>query len=266
MSGILNNKELSNVICGVYELFNSTNHRRYIGSSFDVLKRWKNHTYKLRKNKHPNAYLQADWNKCGEDKFVFAMIETCQRHELLDKEQEALSIYYDKQNMCYNIRETAYSNKGFKHSSQTKAKMSQARKGMVPSNECINASIVKLKGKTWDEIHGVEKAKLMRENMSSKTKERLINETTNQSDRLKNVWKTEGHRERMSNIHKTRFEQGYKHHLSKRIAQMTLEGHVICVFENAIIASRLTGLNAGVMRQVANGIKKTYSGFLWRYV
>jgi len=33
-----------------------------------------------------------------------------------------------------------------------------------------------------------------------------------------------------------------------------------------IIASKATGLNAGVMRQVANGIKKTHCGFLWRYV
>ena len=266
MSGILNNVERTKT-CGVYAIINSMNQRKYIGSSFDTRRRCVNHKCKLRKNKHPNAYLQADWNKCGEDKFSFVVLDICEQHELIDKEQKILDKIFDKQTMCYNIRDIAKSNRGFKHSKETRQKMSIAKTGTRPSQDCINASIDSLKGKTWEEIHGVEKTKTMRENMSQKTKERFSQEgKTVQSNRLKAIWQTEGHRERMSNIHKTRFEQGYKHHLSKRIAQMTLEGHLVAIFENAIIASKHTGLNAGVMRQVATGIKKTYSGFLWSYV
>ena len=62
-------------ISGIYIITNVINNKIYIGSSIDIERRWKDHTYKLERNKHENRYLQRSWNKYGKDKFIFKLIE-----------------------------------------------------------------------------------------------------------------------------------------------------------------------------------------------
>ena len=89
----------------IYRITNIINFRIYIGSSIHVETRWKEHLNDLRKNKHPNYYLQKDFNLYGEDKFIFSIVEECNKDELQKKEQ----FYLDKwqpfhKNYGYNIR------------------------------------------------------------------------------------------------------------------------------------------------------------------
>jgi len=60
---------------GVYQIRNIKNNKIYIGSSMDIEQRWKMHKNDLRRNKHINYKLQNDWNKYGENSFVFEILE-----------------------------------------------------------------------------------------------------------------------------------------------------------------------------------------------
>ena len=60
---------------GVYQIYNTVNGKRYIGSSIHIEQRFKEHLRNLRANKHVNAHLQSAWNKYGEHSFVFEEVE-----------------------------------------------------------------------------------------------------------------------------------------------------------------------------------------------
>ena len=48
---------------GIYEIRNIANDKRYIGSAMSFDTRFRAHLNDLRKDKHPNRYLQFAWNK-----------------------------------------------------------------------------------------------------------------------------------------------------------------------------------------------------------
>lgn len=88
-------------ICGVYLIQNNKNKRKYIGSSYDITRRWKRHISCLRRRSHKNYNLQNDWDRFKESDFNFSIIHTCEREELLDKEQGYIDLLDKK--TCYNI-------------------------------------------------------------------------------------------------------------------------------------------------------------------
>lgn len=103
---------------GVYQIKNILNNKIYIGSSSNLKKRLSYHLYALRRNKHPNKHLQAAFNKYGEDKFEFNLIEECApiKDTLLMIEQK----YIDGLDPQYNNCPTAGSLLGFKNSEAMK--------------------------------------------------------------------------------------------------------------------------------------------------
>lgn len=82
---------MRDMISGIYCIENTINHKKYIGQSKDIRRRYQNHKSRLNKHKHPNKVLQKDWDKYGEDIFNFYEIERCGVNKLNDKE-----IYYIK--------------------------------------------------------------------------------------------------------------------------------------------------------------------------
>lgn len=73
-------------LCGIYCIENIIDHKKYIGLSRDIYRRWNEHKSELRNNRHINPYLQAAWNKYGEDAFVFIILELCSPLKLCDRE------------------------------------------------------------------------------------------------------------------------------------------------------------------------------------
>lgn len=65
-------------LSGVYEIRNALNNKRYIGSSINIYRRWRDHKRMLNLSVHPNKHLQSAWNKYGEKHFVFKILETCE--------------------------------------------------------------------------------------------------------------------------------------------------------------------------------------------
>jgi group I intron endonuclease len=120
---------------GIYRIINKLNGRIYIGSSKEFKRRWKQHTYSLRSQKHQNKFLQADFNKCGEEAFVFEVVETTDgktKEERLMIEGSYIKRYYDKGVKCYNLCDRAISRESTKNKNpeETSKKISAATKAM----------------------------------------------------------------------------------------------------------------------------------------
>lgn len=95
---------------GLYLLINQTNNRFYLGSSNDLGKRKTSHFRLLRKNRHPNIFLQRDFDKSKENSFIFFVLKEVPESNLLDEEQKFLEVLYDDQRSCYNIEKNAIRN------------------------------------------------------------------------------------------------------------------------------------------------------------
>jgi len=115
---------------GIYGIKNIVNDKIYIGSSKNVKKRWYYHKYKLKKGTHPNKRLENAWKKYGVDSFIFIIIELIEQTNLIEREQYYID-YYDacSRNCGYNLTPTAGSSLGYKHSEETKQKISDALSG-----------------------------------------------------------------------------------------------------------------------------------------
>src|SRR5690242_6450435 len=110
---------------GIYEIINTINGYRYIGSAVDINRRWRNHKSLLNQNQHPNIHLQRAWNKYGAESFQFKIIEQCFAFALINREQ----YWIDKIKPQYNILPRAGNSLGLKHTDESKAKISKVHTG-----------------------------------------------------------------------------------------------------------------------------------------
>ena len=58
---------------------------------------------------------------------------------------------------------------------------------------------------------------------------------------------------------------GKDHHSSKTLIQKDLDGNIIRVWDNAVIAGETLGYYHGCLQACARGAKKTAYGYLWEY-
>ena len=87
----------------IYEIRNTENDKRYVGSTKNWDRRKYLHRYKLEKNIHRNNHLQNAWNKCGSKAFEFKVIKEVENQ--FEEEQKLL----DNSNWenLYNISKEA---------------------------------------------------------------------------------------------------------------------------------------------------------------
>jgi group I intron endonuclease len=87
---------------GVYYIKSSINNKLYIGSTqndsdYGFYRRWLNHYFYLKNNKHHSKYLQNHVNKYGIDKLRFGILEICNKENCLERES-----YWIKKLDTYN--------------------------------------------------------------------------------------------------------------------------------------------------------------------
>lgn len=117
-------------ICGIYRILNSTNGKSYIGSSVDIKMRWRQHICDLRKRRHHSISLQRAWDKYGEQSFEFIVIEEVDDISILFERETS---YIAAENTAdglsgYNQVQFGGSCLGFKHTQETRLKMSESQK------------------------------------------------------------------------------------------------------------------------------------------
>lgn len=96
-----NVKLSSDNVIGVYKIINTVNFKFYIGSSLSIYYRAKMHLSHLRRNVHGNKYLQRSFNKYGEDKFTFEILEKCNKDIVRVREK----YYIDSLKPHYNMKD-----------------------------------------------------------------------------------------------------------------------------------------------------------------
>ena len=119
---------MKDIVCGIYMIQNLVNQKVYIGQSVDIYSRWDEHICALRGGYHANKHLQRSWNKHKEYNFEFSIVEKCDENKLDEKE-----IYWITENDSYyngyNQTKGGGGVRGFKHSDETKQKISNSLKG-----------------------------------------------------------------------------------------------------------------------------------------
>lgn len=92
-------------VCGIYACFCTVTDKCYVGSALNILARVKTHRYQLAVQEHYNSHFQRAWNKYGEDKFEWIVLEVCATEdELRDREQYWINFYRkDDHKRIYNI-------------------------------------------------------------------------------------------------------------------------------------------------------------------
>jgi len=94
---------------GIYKITNTINGKFYIGSSINLRQRFNEHIGMLVKNEHPNFILQRSWNKHGQNKFTFEIIEECAHDQKIcfEREQYYLDLLKPYLEVGYNISKHA---------------------------------------------------------------------------------------------------------------------------------------------------------------
>jgi len=100
---------MMNKLMGVYKIENIINKMIYIGSTNNFERRKSQHLNDLNNSKHCNFKLQKDYDKYGEDAFVFFMIKNVDNKSLLEKEEtKEIEFYLEimSRKYIYNINLT----------------------------------------------------------------------------------------------------------------------------------------------------------------
>ena len=84
---------------GIYEIVNTVNGKKYVGSSVSLDSRAKSHWNELKRNRHPNPYLQNTFNKHGPESLLFKPIVYTDINEARELEQKLI----DSGEFEYNI-------------------------------------------------------------------------------------------------------------------------------------------------------------------
>lgn len=124
---------------GVYAIVNLLNNKKYIGSTYSLRKRFRQHFNDLCKQKHPNIILQRAYNKYGYKHFGFIILERCENvvSTLLNIEQKYIDELGD-----YNICKEAGTTRGVSHvqppmSEEGRKKVAEANRLRVWSKESL---------------------------------------------------------------------------------------------------------------------------------
>ena len=233
-------------MCGIYEIINIVNNKRYIGQSVNISARFRHHKNKLRKNEHRNLYLQNAWSKYGEENFVFNIITICDETELDELEKKYIIIY----NTCertygYNIDNGGNSNKHL--SVETRKKISEAHKKENLSDETIKKMSESAKNRCemqwWkDHYHDI----LTGRNISEETKKKM----------------SEAHMDKKhSNETRTKISNALK---GDPVMCVEL-GLVFDCAKDACVKLNIGNTASGRILQCCRGDRETCGGYHWQF-
>lgn len=119
---------------GVYQILNTLNGNKYIGSAARSFgDRWNTHKSLLKSNKHHSKPLQRAYNKYGLDFFRFEILAYCPKEYCIKIEQWWLDNIKPEYNACKIAGNTT----GIKPSQQTISNIIKANTGRIPWNKGV---------------------------------------------------------------------------------------------------------------------------------
>lgn len=158
----------------IYTIRNTVTGTELIGQTIKTLNtRWSRHKWAARNKAHCNPYFQRAWDKYGENTFVCEIIDNTAK--TIDELNKLETHYIENAKSVYNLQ-SGGSGRNEKLSSETRAKLSAARKGKLLSIEHrrkISENHVGMLGKT----HSKEARKKMSEAKLGKKRAPFSSET-----------------------------------------------------------------------------------------
>lgn len=89
---------------GIYCIINNNNGKMYVGQSVHLSERIKQHFSELKRGKHPNKYLQRDFNKDAKF-FTWKILELVDVRNLNEREKYWIEFYHTRNHKYgYNIQ------------------------------------------------------------------------------------------------------------------------------------------------------------------
>ncbi|MER2007417.1 MAG: GIY-YIG nuclease family protein [Psychrobacillus sp.] len=223
---------------GIYRIDNVSNGKFYIGSSFDIEGRLYRHFLELNRNRHSNKHLQNAYNKYGEDSFSTEILEVVDDTNNLIKREQYWIDNLEACNNGYNILPNAGTVREYRHSEETRKKISETQRGRKLPNE-LRVKLSKIR-------EGKKLPIEVREKISNSNLGRKM--TEEQKEKLSKSM-TGVHREGRPKI---------------PILQYTKDMTFIKEWDSAKDVAREYG-NASNIGLVCKGKRKSAYGFVWRY-
>lgn len=259
---------------GIYKIVNRVTGECYVGSTVNFYKRKHTHFSLLRSGKSHSLRLQASFDKYGESAFAFEVVERCTKELLHEKES-----HWMKQLDCvasgFNVSlDVACPTRGFKHSDESRQRMSQAQSRTIRSEESKAISRENFR-KAAAMRKGTQLPALHRQRISDANRGRImsaesrakmsISKTVNPPRNFLGKKHTEESRLKMSASHLGK--KGKNHPRSKPILQLDPAGRVLAEFESAAKAADALGPNfkRSNIKNCLTNISKTAYGFGWKY-
>lgn len=118
---------------GIYKIENMVNGKCYIGQAENLHRRINAHINELNGNRHYNTHLQRAWEKYGSDSFTFSVVEECDV-EALDEREVYYIDFYNAYRDGYNKALGGKSNRGWKHTENSKKKMRESHHDISGAN------------------------------------------------------------------------------------------------------------------------------------
>lgn len=253
-------------ICGIYEILNTNNQKRYIGQSIDIHRRWIQHRSELKNGCHSNEYLQFSWNKYGEDTFEFNILERCNEDEL--NEREVFYIQkFDTYNRSYGYNLECVDDGVRVLSEEAKQKMSQAQLNRWTEESRAELSQKYMGennpfyGKHHSEETGRKIAEANRRRIwSDESRAKEAKRLAERNRAKKGSTVPQNVRDKISKTLK-----GRPSPKRKPVVQLNLNGDYIASFDSITEASNLTGITKDMISDCCRKIRDNARGFIWRY-
>jgi group I intron endonuclease len=186
---------------GIYKITNKINKKYYIGSAYDLYKRYKDHRSALEGNRHHNKQLTRFVNKYGIDNLEFDLLEECSIEELESREQYYIT---NSKNIFNETLDVKACNRGKKLSEEHKQNISNSikAKNIIRSEETKTKISKANKGRTGKyERTEEQKQKARDKAINNSERSRKISEALKGR---KNTWTTKHTEETKLKISKTK--------------------------------------------------------------
>lgn len=121
---------------GVYRIILKSDGRSYVGSSYDIPGRWRDHIYAAKRPNTKQVIARAI-AKYGKDSFDWVVLESCTVDQLIIREQYWLDTIrpFADENNGFNVRKIADSNIGIKRTVESRKKQSKTMTNVPKSEE-----------------------------------------------------------------------------------------------------------------------------------
>lgn len=123
-----------NVNSGIYQITNTVNSKRYVGSAVNLHARLGGHRRHLNRGTHHNAHLQSAWRKYGAAAFAFRVLLICAKEDLYFFEQRCIDAF-DVVSNGYNHSPTAGTVLGIKRTPEYIQRMSAGKRGKLQTEK-----------------------------------------------------------------------------------------------------------------------------------